>query len=138
MKSKFAVPIISAVLIIVTVISAFLSVSITKNKKVMLSDSDVNFSNIIVDGKSVKITVSTSNSLGMKITGNSYTFENGVLNFKLYGSKNLTIGKPMMENHIVDLVIDAPNNITKINFVYLDSKGEEKTAEKTFKRGELR
>jgi hypothetical protein len=94
-------------------------------------------SNIIVDGKRVKITVSTANSLGMKITGNSYTFANGVLNFKLYGSKKLEIGKPMMENHIVDLVIDAPGNITKINFVYLDSKGEETKSEKSFKRGTL-
>jgi len=137
MKSKFVVPIISFILIIITVVSAFVAVSVEKNKEIRLDESDVSFSNITVDGKKVKITITAANSLGFKITGNSYVFENGVLKFKLFGKKDLTIGEPLTKNQVIDLVITAPGDIEEIFFSYIDSKGEEKETKKSYVRGKF-
>lgn len=137
MKNKIAIPIISIVLVVIAVLSAVLAVNLEKNKKVRLSEIDVTLSDIIVDGNKMKVTITASNSLGMKITDNTYVYENGVLKFKLYGSKDLEIGKPLTENQVVTLVIEAPGTIEKVCFMKLDSKGEEVESEKRFSMGKI-
>ncbi len=137
MKNKIAIPIISIVLVIIAVLSALLAVNLEKNKKIRLDETDVTLSDIIVDGNKMKVTITSANSLGMKITDNSYVYENGTLKFKLYGSKNLEIGKPLTENQVVTLVIEAPGFIEKVCFLKLDAKGEEVEAEKSFQMGRI-
>ena len=137
MKNKIAVLIISVVLVVIAVLSAVLAVNLEKNKKIRLDETDVTLSDIIVDGNKMKVTITSANSLGMKITDNSYVYENGVLKFKLYGSKSLEIGKPLTENQVVTLVIEAPGYIEKVCFLKLDAKGEEVEAEKSFSMGDI-
>ena len=135
MKNKFMIPAVCVILVIIALASAFVAVQIEKNKKVRLDGSDVTLSDITVNGKKVKITITSANSLGMKITDNTYTFENGKLKFKLYGSKNLEIGKPLTENQVVTLIITAPGDIEEVYFQTLNDKGEEKETLKNFVRG---
>ena len=135
MKNKFMIPAVCVILVIIALASAFVAVQIEKNKKVRLDESDVTLSDITVNGKKVKITITSANSLGMKITDNTYTFENGKLKFKLYGSKNLEIGKPLTENQVVTLIITAPGDIEEVYFQTLNDKGEEKENSKSFVRG---
>ncbi len=137
MKSKFAIPAISLILIIITVVSAVVAVKLEKNRDIRLDDGDVSFSNITVDGEKVKITITAANALGFKITGNSYVYDDGVLKFMLYGKKDLSIGEPLTQNQVIDLVITAPGDIKEIYFSYLDSKGEEKESKKSFVRGKF-
>ena len=137
MKNKFIVPAISVVLVVVAVLSAFLLMNYEKNKKVRLDESDVFMKDFIVDGNKLSVTLTSANSLGMKISGNSYVYEDGTLTFRLYGSKNLKIGEPLTENQVVTLVIEAPGDIEKVCFQYQDSKGEEKETTKNFVRGTL-
>ena len=59
------------------------------------------------------------------------------MKFRLYGNKNLTIGEPLTQNQVLDLVITAPGDITEVYFLYLDSKGEEKESKKSFVRGKF-
>jgi hypothetical protein len=137
MKNKFIVPAISVVLVVVAVLSAFLLMNYEKNKKVRLDESDVFMKDFIVDGNKLSVTLTSANSLGMKISGNSYVYEDGALKFRLYGNKNLTIGEPLTQNQVLDLVITAPGDIKEVYFLYLDSKGEEKESKKSFVRGKF-
>ena len=137
MKTKFAIPIISIALVIIAIISAVVAVNLEKNKKICLDETDVTLSNIIVDGNKMKVTITSANSLGMKITDNTYVYEDGKLKFKLYGSKSLEIGKPLTENQVVTLIIEAPANIEEVYFMKLDSKGEEVETEKSFEKGRI-
>lgn len=137
MKNKFIVPIISVLLVAVAVLSAFFAVNHEKNKRIRLDEGDVSFKDIIVDGNKLSVTITSANSLGMKISGNSYVYEDGTLTFRLYGSKDLTIGEPLTKNQVITLVIEAEGDIEKVCFQYQDSKGEEKETTKTFVRGSL-
>ncbi len=137
MKNKIVIPIISIALVLIAVVSAFVSVKIAKNKEVCLSETDISFSGITVDGNKMKVTITSANSLGMKITNNSYSYEDGTLKFKVYGKKDLEIGKPLAENQVVTLVITAPSDIKEIYFVYLDDKDNEKESLKSFQRGTI-
>lgn len=137
MKNKFIVPIISVLLVVIAVLSAFFAVNFEKNKQIRLDEGDVSFKDIIVDGNKMSVTITSANSLGMKISGNSYIYEDGTLTFRLYGSKDLTIGEPLTKNQVVTLVIEAEGDIEKVCFQYQDSKGEEKETTKTFVRGSL-
>lgn len=137
MKNRFIVPIISVCLVVVAVLSAFIAVQVAKNKEVRLDEADVTLNNITVDGNKMSVTISSANSLGMKITNNTYKFEDGVLKFKLYGKKDLKIGEPLGENQVINLVITAPGDIKEIYFQYLSDDGEEKESLKAFTRGNI-
>jgi len=137
MKSKFIIPAISLILIIVAVLSAFVAVKLEKGKDVQLTDQDVKMSNIVVNNNKLRLTITSADSLGMKITGNSYTFEDGKLKFKLFGKKDLKIGKPLTENQVMTLVIEAPAEIKEVYFVYMDDKGKEKESLKSYSKGEI-
>ncbi len=137
MKKKCIVPIISVVLVIIAVASAFVAVMVTKNKEIRLSESDVSLSDIIVDGNKLSITITSADSLGMLITGNTYSYEDGKLKFKLFGKKSLKIGEPLKENQVLTLVINAPDKIKEVYFMYLNDKGEEKESIKAFTEGKI-
>ncbi len=137
MKNKIIIPIISIALIILTVVCGVVSVTLAKNKEIRLDESDVSMKDIIVDGNKMKVTITSSNSLGMKITGNTYTFENGTLKFKLYGKRDVKLGEPLKENQVITLVIEAPGDIEEIYFQYLNDKKEETDSLKSFSRGTI-
>ena len=92
MKSKFAVPIISLILVAVAVASAFAFVTYEKTQKIRLNKGEVSFSDIIVDGNKMIITIKAVEPSGMKIVNTSFVFEDGVLKFKAFGNKNVKIG----------------------------------------------
>jgi type II secretory pathway pseudopilin PulG len=137
MKNKFMIPVISVILVIIAIASAIISIYVAKHKEIQLDETDLTLSDITVNGDQMKVTITAANSLGMRITNNTYTYENGKLKFKLYGSKQLEIGKPLTDNQVVSLVITAPGDIEEVYFVTVNDKGEEKEHSKSFKRGKF-
>ncbi len=135
MKSKLFVPIVSVILVLLSVLLAVGAVSLEKNKEVRLDQTDVSFSDFTVTGKKMDVTITSANSLGIKISGNSYTYENGVLKFKLYGSKDLNVGEPLKTNQVLNFSITADGEIREIYFLTVNDDGEEVENKKSFVRG---
>jgi hypothetical protein len=137
MKSKISIGLISLGLIMVAVLTAFAFVTFEKNKSVQLDETDITLSELIVDGNKMKVKIESANSLGMVISDNTYTYNNGVLKFKIFGSKNLPLGEPLKTNEVKVLKIQAPGDIEKIYFVTVDEDGKEKETLKSFSRGSI-
>lgn len=137
MKNKFIIPAISLILVLIALLVAFVVVKHEKTKDIQLTESDVSMSDFVVENNKLRLTITSANSLGMKITGNSYTFEDGKLKFKLFGKKDLKIGEPLKENQVMTLVIEAPAKIKEVYFTYLDDKGKEKESLKAFSEGKV-
>lgn len=137
MKSRFAVPIISLILVLLVVVSAFVAVSLEKKQDVRLTKKDVTFSDIVVDGKEMLITIKAANSSGIQIKNTTFVCEDGVLKFKVFGNKNVEIGEDDGKVHSATLSMTAQTDIKEIKFLSINDKGEEEEISQSFKRGAI-
>ena len=85
----------------------------------------------------MRVKIESANSLGMVISDNTYTYNNGVLKFKIFGSKKISLGEPLKTNEVKVLKIQTPGDIEKIYFVTVDEDGKEKEILKSFSRGSI-
>ena len=137
MKSKFAVPVISLALVLIAVLTAFAFVSHAKTEKIRMNKGEVSFSNIVVDGNKMMVTIKAVKPSGMKILNTSYDFEDGVLKFKVFANKDVEIGEDDGMVHSVTVTMEAKGDIEEIKFLSVNDKGEEEEVNQTFKRGDL-